>query len=772
MASVQVAIGKKRILGLPLKRIEDPKLVTGSARYIDDIKLSGSLHAAFVRSAYAHAKILKIDVSHALECAGVKWIITGNDIKNVKNMPTIDDEPEKKATPRPVLAIEEVNYVGEPLAVVLAEDVYSAEDAAEMIDVRYEPLEVVEDSESALKPDSPRVHDYLENNVAYHVVHEVGDVEKAFREADEVIKVEFLNQRVAPVSLEPRGIIASHDVGNDALTIWASIQDPHGYRSSIADILNIHESRIRLIVPEVGGAFGAKIAPYPEDVAVAYASMKLKRPIKWIESRRENLLATTHGRGQKQYAEIAVKRDGRILALKVKIIADCGAYNNYSTVEIPETTYKMVPGAYDIAAYRAELFCVFTNKVNQEAYRGAGRPEACYLIERIINIVARKLKLDPVKIRQINYIKKERFPFKSVGGYIYDSGDYEGNLRKALEFSDYERLKHEQREAREKGRLLGIGLVTWIEVCGFGPDAPQTAAITVTKNGDVIIALGGHPHGQGHATPFLQIVADEFGIDTSRISVISGDTGLLPWSSVTAGSRSGALTGSAVLLSARKIKEKMSKIAAHLLDVKNVEMNFEGGKVFSAGSPNKSVEFTRVARAAYQPERLPAGMEPTLFEYTAFVPSNNVFPFGTHIAIVEVDKETGAVKLLKYYATDDCGRVLNPLIVEGQVHGGIVQGIGQAILEQVIYDKNGQNLTSTLADYAMPSAELIPEIRWTRTETLTYSNPLGVKGIGEAGAIASTPVIVNAIEDALAPYDIIIDRMPLRSDYIKSLIKD
>ncbi len=772
MAATQLVVEKQVLLtGQSLKRMEDPKFMTGSGKYVGDIRFPNMLHAAFVRSPHAHAKILRVDVSRALAHPNVRFVLTGNDIKGIRDIPSVDEEPNKKATKRPPLAIEEANYAGEAVAAVFAIDMYSAQDASELVDVEYEPLDSVTDPEAALKGGAPRVHHYHKDNLALHLVHEVGDIEKAFKAADEVVKVELLNQRVNPAALEPRGVLASNDSGTGVLTIWLSTQDPHGLRDGIAEIMNLPQARVRLITPDVGGGFGSKARAYPEDIVVAYASMKTGLPIRWIESRRENLMVTTQGRGQKQYAELAVKRDGRILGYRIKIIFDCGAYNTGATTEIPELTVKMGPGVYDIPAYRAEVLSAFTNKVPHDAYRGAGRPEAAYLIERSMNILARKLKLDPIKVRRVNFIKKEKFPFKTVGGYTYDSADYEANLSKALRVAGYDNLRQEQRRARQEGRLYGIGIVTWTEVCGFGPGFGQSAAVTVTKRGEVIITAGGHPHGQGHWTPFAQLVADELGVEYDKISFVSGDTSMLPWSSVTAGSRSAPLAGTAAMISARKIRDKMSKIAAHKLGQQGAKMVFANGKIYPAGNPTKGLSFAKVADTAYDAEKLPAGMEPTLFEYTAFAPPNYTFPFGTHIAVAEVDKETGVVKLLKYFAIDDCGKIINPMIVEGQVHGGVAQGIGQAMVEEVLFDDNGQNITSTLADYLMPSAELMPEITWDRTETSTNSNPLGVKGIGEAGTIASTPVVMNAVEDALSSYDVVVERMPLRSDYIKSLIK-
>jgi carbon-monoxide dehydrogenase large subunit len=784
MESAQVSVQKgKRLVGQSLKRTEDPKFMTGSGMYLDDLRLPEMLYAAFVRSPHAHAKVVKVDVSPALALPGVVAALTGRDIDGkVEDMPTVDKAgseggastgAHKRATIRKMLAIDEVNFAGEPVAVVFAETMYAAEDAAEAVEVDYEPLDAVVDVEAAMRPSSPKVHDQFPNNVAYHFMHRFGDVDAAFRKADVVVKVRLLNQRIHPVSLEPRGVAAAYDAGNGVLTIWLSTQDPHTLRNSLADLLMTDESSVRVIAPDVGGGFGGKSAPYQEDVVVAYAAKKLLRPIKWEESRREHMLTMTHGRGQHQWAELAVRRDGKILGYKIKVLSDGGAYSDGSTTGLPELTAKMGTGVYDIPTYEADIYSVFTNKVPHGAYRGAGRPEAAYLIERSMNVLASKLKLDPVKVRQVNYIKKEKFPFKTPGGYTYDSADYEKNLAKALEVSGYQKLRQEQREAKAAGRLFGIGIVTWTEICGFGPGLAQTGSVTVNHDGGVILTLGGHPHGQGHAISMIQLAADELGLDQSRFSVRSGDTNMLPWSSMTAGSRSGALTGAAILLSSRKVRDKMAKIAANALNVSTAtKMVFAEGKIYPEGDIGKALKFEEVAEMSYDAEKIPQGMEPTLFEYTAYAPPNYTFPFGTHLAVVEVDRETGVVKVLKYFAIDDCGKLLNPMLVEGQVQGGVMQGAGQALMEELVFDDNGQLLTSTLADYLLPSADTMPEIVWARTETPTYANPMGVKGIGEAGTIAATPVIVNAVEDALSEYGVVVEKMPLRSDYVRSLIRD
>ncbi|MDG6922780.1 MAG: molybdopterin-dependent oxidoreductase, partial [Nitrososphaerota archaeon] len=540
-----------------------------------------------------------------------------------------------------------------------------------------------------------------------------------------------------------------------------------------ADILELPLPRVRVRSPDVGGGFGSKLGLHPEDVVVSIASMRICKPVKWVETRTENLLGTGHGRGQKQFVEVAISEVGKIIGLRVKIIHDAGAYSNGS-IGVAANTYMMATGAYDISNYSAEIVSVLTNKVPQSPYRGAGRPEASYLIERAINIMTHKYKLDPVKIRQINFIPIEKFPYKSASGLTYDSGDYGKSLRKALLVSNYEQLKREQARALEEGRLIGIGLSSWVEITGFSPNFPQTASITVTATGDVIVAAGGLTNGQGHATTFTQIVGNELGLDPRNIFVFQGDTDMLPWSSVTGGSRSGALTGSAVLLATRKIKAKMSKIAAQVLGVDRDDFLFEGGKIRDRIDTSKSIEFTNIASIAYKPLSLPIGLEPTLFEYAAFAPPNNAFTFGTHISMIEVDKESGVIKLLKYIAVDDCGNILNPMVVEGQAVGGIVQGIGQAIMEEVVYDESGQLLTSTLADYTLPSSQSLPQISWDKTLTPTNSNPLGVKGIGEAGTTAGTPTVVNAVENALSQRDpeLVIDCMPLKPEYIVKLMKE
>ena len=777
-ASTRVVTKPTTLVGQPIRRVEDKKFLTGMGHYVDDIKLAGMLHATFVRSTQAHARVAKIETSDALSSPGVGAVLTGADLEG-RVAPLMGGGGEAEAAAGwganasgvvwRALATDTVNDVGEALAVVIGEDAYSAEDGAELVSVEYESLPAVTDPESALKPGSPKVHDYLLSNVSSHSSFSAGDVAKAFKRADEVVKVKLLNQRLSPTPMEPRGVVAQYDEGNGALTIYLSTQDPHGARDELADILSLDRENVRVVAPAVGGAVGGTAGIYPEDPVISYAAKALRRPVKWVETRRENMLTMKQGRGQVQFAELAMSRDGRILGLKVRLVVEGGAYGGES--EMAQITMKMVPGVYDIPNYEATADVVMTNKVPLGAYRGAGRPEASYLIERAVNIVSSRLKLDPVKVRQLNYIKKEKFPFLTSGGHTYDSGDYHANLQKALKLADYDGLLAERRRAREEGRLVGIGLATWVEVCAFGPSWPQTASISVSEEGRVLVSLGGHSHGQGHATTFAQVVADELGVPFDVVSVRDGDTSILPWSSLTAGSRSGALSGSAALLCARKIREKMSLIAAHNLGARSAaKMAFSRGQIYREDQPAKKLKFSDVAAFAYDPYAIPHGMETTLFAYSAYAPKSNTYPFGNHIALVEVDRESGVVKLLKYVAVDDAAKIINPLVAEGQIQGGVVQGIGQALLEDVVNDENGQPMTTTLADYLIPTAEMLPNIIWGTTETPTDSNLLGVKGIGEAGTIAATPTIINAVEDALSSFNVVVDRMPASANYLKSLM--
>jgi aerobic carbon-monoxide dehydrogenase large subunit len=773
LASATQTVSRKAasVIGQPLKRVEDPKFITGTGAYTSDLLPARTLHAAFVRSLHAHAKVTGVDCSKASVIPGVVLALTGKDLLGeVEMMPTVGDwDPDSKPTRRHVLAVDEVNFAGEAVAMVVAEDPYTAEDGAEAVEVTYEALPAVVDPVTALERGAPKVHDYHKDNLAFRSTIKHGSVAKAFKKPDHLIEARFEFPRLSAVPMETRDAIAAYDQASGNLTVWTSTQSPHEARDEIAEVLRLPETRIRLISPDMGGGFGQKGGTFPEQMAVCYASMKVGRPVKWVESRRDNIMASTHGRGQVQEVKAAVRRDGKIMGLTVRLICDGGAYNDWGA-SMPSTTAKMGPGVYDLPAYSAEALTAFTNKAPIGAYRGAGRPEATFMIERTVDLISRRLKLDPVKVRALNYVPRGKFPFKSAGGFVYDSGDYQGNLKKALEYSKFEALKTYRRKARADGRLVGLGLVNYVEVCGFGRNYPQTAAVSVTKQGRVTVTVGANSHGQGHVTAFAQIAAEVLGLDVSDVTVQHGDTANIPWGTITAGSRSAVVGGTAVLLTCMKLRRKMAAIAAKMLGTKADRLEFRDGRV--QAKTGKKLSFSEVAEAAYTPSRLPPRMEPTLYEYTAYAPPDNVFPFGTHVAMVEVDRQTGLLKILKYVAVDDVGHVLNPLIVEGQIQGGVVQGISQALQEQLVFDENGQLTTATLSDYLIPSTDTSPAIECFRTETPSPLNPLGLKGAGEAGTIAATPVMVSAVEDALSGFGAELTRLPLTPEYLFSKMSD
>jgi len=769
---------KAKWVGQRMKRKEDPRLIQGLAHYVDDLALPGQLYAAFLRSPYAHARLQRIDRSAAERAPGVVAVLVGEDVRGVLGMiPTASALPELKVPPHPPLAIEEVNHVGEPVAVVVADDRYRARDAVDLIEVDYEPLPAVTDPEKALEKNSPRVHAQFKDNQACLWKVEAGFPDKAFAKAAHVVRQRFVNQRLIPVAMEPRGVLASYDAGAEQLTVWSSTQIPHLLRTQLAAMLNVPEMRVRVIAPEVGGGFGSKLNVYGEEALIAHLAMKLGRPVKWIETRRENFLATIHGRDQINDVEAAVTKDGRILALKVRLTADLGAYHQLLTAVIPTLTGLLLLGCYKIPAVKIEYVGVFTNKMATDAYRGAGRPEATFLIERMVDLVALDLGIDPVEVRRKNFPRPKDFPYSTPTGVIYDSGNYEATLKKALEQVDYTKLREEQKRLWKQGRYLGIGLSTYVEICAMGPSSAMPAGgwesgtVRIEPTGKVTVLTGASPHGQGQETSFAQIVADELGISPEDVIVTHGDTQAVPYGIGTFGSRATAVGGTAMFLSLQKLKQKLARMAGHLLKVDPKRIEIGEGKLFVKGSPKKSKTFLEVVQAAYMAKTLPAGFEPGLEATTFFEPSNFTFPFGAHVCVVEVDAETGDVHIRRYVAVDDCGNVINPLLVDGQVHGGIVQSIGQALFEEAVYDENGQLVTGELMDYAIPRAGDVPRLETARTVTPSPVNPMGVKGVGEAGTIAATPAIVNAVVDALRPLGVRDIRMPLKRERIWEILQ-
>lgn len=768
-----------KLVGARIKRREDPRLVRGLGHYVDDIQLPNTLHAAILRSPYAHARIKAIRTDEARSHPHVVAVFTGADIRDrVGCVPVASENPTLRVPKRYVLAPDKVCFVGEGVAVVVAEDRYAARDALDLIHVDYEPLPVVSDPEKALAPGAPVIHSEWQDNVAFRFALKQGNLQRAFKDAYKIVKQRLVHQRLAPIALEPRGVLARYLPGEEELTLWSSTQIPHILKTQLSLMLRLPENRVRVIAPEVGGGFGSKLNVYAEEALIGYLAVKLSRPVKWIEGRRENIQATIHGRGQVGEAEVAVKKDGTILGLQYRVVADTGAYHQLLTPGIPPLTGLMLSGAYKIPAIAMEVTGVFTNKMATDAYRGAGRPEATYVVERIMDRVARELGLDPVKLRKKNFPKPKEFPFATATGLMYDSGNYQGALNKGLRLAGYQKWRGEQKKLRRRGRYIGIGLSTYVEICAMGPSAAMPAggwesgAVRVEPTGKVTVLTGISPHGQGQETSFAQIVADELGVDFDDIAVIHGDTAIVPSGIGTFGSRATAVGGTAVLQAAEKVKDKAREIAAHLLEADPDDLVFADGRFSVKGVPRKGISLQQIALEAHLAKNLPKKMEPGLSATSVFEPSNFTFPFGTHICVVEVDPKTGAIQILKYVAVDDCGKVINPLLVDGQIHGGIAQGLGQALLEEVVYDEEGQILSGSLMDYALPKAEDVPRLELSRTETPTPVNPLGVKGVGEAGTIGSTPAVVNAVVDALAPFGVTHIDMPLKPEKIWRLCRE
>jgi carbon-monoxide dehydrogenase large subunit len=797
----------QKYVGQRVKRTEDPRLIKGLGHYVDDIKLPDTLHVAFLRSMYAHARITSIDVSEALKAPGVVAVYTGRDVaEKIGPVPCASALPDLKVPDHRPLAADKVYFVGHPVAAVVAMDRYSARDAVDLIMVDYEELPVVVDAEEAATGGAV-VHEQFGDNVAYKLRAGEGDIDAALGSADRVIKQRMVNQRLAPIAMEPRGVLARYLPGEEELTVWSSTQIPHLLRTQLALMIGIPENKLRVITPEVGGGFGSKLNVYGEEALLGWIAMQLGQPVKWIETRRENMQATIHGRGQIGYIEIGCKTDGTITGLRYNVFADLGAYHQLLTPAIPTLTGLMLSGAYKIPAIQINVTGVFTNKMATDAYRGAGRPEATYVVERAIDLVAAELGLDPVEVRRKNFPAPEEFPFQTATGLFYDSGNYEGALQKALEITDYAKLREEQKRARDEGRIMGIGVSTYVEICALGPSQAmpaggwESATVRVEPTGKVTILTGASPHGQGQETSFAQIAADELGVDIADVTVIHGDTSIVQYGIGTFGSRATAVGGTAVMVALEKLKEKANKIAAHLLqaDVSKVVWDENGfhlepepakvaagasvpeaalpaGQAPGAALPEpetdgkKGVTLQDVALAAHLAKDLPPDMEPGLSATYFFEPKNFTFPFGTHVAVVEIDRETGEINFKRYVAVDDCGKVINPMLVDGQVQGGIVQSIGQALYEEIVYDEQGQLVTGTLMDYAVPKAAMIPWFELDRTETPTDVNPLGVKGVGEAGTIGATPAIVNAVVDALSPFGVRHLDMPIRPETIWRLI--
>lgn len=772
-----------KTVGARIKRREDPRLIQGLAHYVDDIKLPDTLHVAILRSPYAHARINAIDTAAAQNLPGVKAVVTGDDIKDtIGGIPCAATDPEGfpgiKVPHHPVLATDKVRFVGEPIAAVAATDAYIARDALDLIEVDCDLLDAVNSADAALAEGAPVLHEDWDDNLAFTWQIAGGDIDAAFAEADHIVSQRIDHQRLVPNPIETRGVLAQYTRGKDQLTLWSSTQIPHLLRTQLSIMLDMAENHMRVIAPEVGGGFGCKLNVYAEEALIGHLAKQLDQPVKWIESRRENFLHTIHGRDQVGQVELAVNSDGAILGLKYTVTADVGAYYQLLTPAIPTLTGLMLCGSYTFQNVQMDLTAAFTNKMATDAYRGAGRPEATYLIERMIDIVAHDLDLDPLDVRRKNFIGKDAFPHETGTALAYDSGDYTAALNRALKMADYDALRQQQADLRARGRYLGIGFSTYVEICGMGPSAAmpaggwESSTVRVDPTGKVTVLTGVSPHGQGQETTFAQLVADGLGVDLEDIRIIHGDTDAVQYGIGTFGSRATAVGGTAMVHAMGKIKDKVIKIAAHLMESNPQDIVLEDGKYSVHGAPESGLSLAEIAQVAHVGVGLPPETEPGLAESHFFEPPNFTYPFGTHIAVVEVDADTGEVDLQRYIAVDDCGNIINPLIVEGQVHGGIAQGVGQALYEEAIYDATGQMLTGSFMDYALPKAHDFPRFELDNTVTPSPVNPMGVKGVGEAGTIGSTPAIANAVIDALKPFGVRHIDLPLRPEKLWKLMQE
>lgn len=757
------AVDRPNVVGTPLLRKEDARLLTGRTNWTDNISVPGTLHMAILRSPMAHARLTRVDVSAALERPGVVAAFSANDLGDkLGSMPCVWPVTDDIKIPdHPPLAKGEVRFVGDAIAVVVATGRYQAADALEAIEVDYVPLPPVLDMTAAIADGADLVHTELGANASYTWKLAGGDYEAAKAKADRVFTRRYVNQRLIPMAMEPRAVLAVPS-GAGELTLWTSTQIPHIVRVLLSLTAGIPEHKLRIIAPDVGGGFGSKLQFYREECIAAVVALELGRPVKWVETRSENAQATHHGRDQLQEIEVAVNNDGKLLGMRVDLLANMGAYMMIITPGIPLLGAWMYHSIYKMEAYDFTCTGVFTTTTPTDAYRGAGRPEATFAVERLMDDLAAELGMDPMELRRKNWIEHHEFPYDTISGMTYDSGNYEAATDKAMTMFGYHDLRAEQKKRRESGDpvQLGIGISTFTEMCGLAPSRIlsalkyvaggwEHATIRVLPTGVVEVVTGTSPHGQGHVTAWSQIAADALGVDPDAISVIYGDTATSPFGMDTYGSRSLVVGGMAVLQAAERVVEKAKQVAAHMLEADAGDLEFANGAFSVKGSPGTSKSIQEVAFEAFTSHDLPDGVEPTLQASSTIDPQTFSFPHGTHLCAVEVDTETGMTKIRTYVAVDDIGKVINPMIVEGQVHGGIAQGIAQALYEEAVYDDDGNLVTGSLVDYLVPAAPDLPSFTTDRNETPSTTNPLGVKGVGEAGTIASTPAVVNAVVDAI-----------------------
>jgi carbon-monoxide dehydrogenase large subunit len=767
---------RTKVVGTRVPRIEDERFLTGRGTYVADLEWEDMVHAAFLPSPYAHARLRHVDVSRARTRPGVLASFSGAELKAAwRPIPAIDlDDAEAFHTPAYwPLPVEAVHHAGQAVAVVVAKDAASARDALEDIEVAYDPLPTVLEAEAALRPGAPQLHPKVPGNLGFRWTLQGGDAGAAFRQADVVVERRLVNPRLQPAPMEPDAAVASWDAGTGRLTLWVTSQNPHDIRSDVAKCLRLTAKEVRVVSPDVGGGFGAKVALYPQAAVVAHLARVVGRPVRWVATRTENFQTMTHGRDQVQDVRLAATWDGTILGLRVRAYANLGAYLSTAGAVVPSAPFgEMLSGCYRMRAVEAEVLGAYTNTAPTGPYRGAGRPEAAYLVERMVDLLARKLGMDPSEIRRRNFVPRDAFPYAAITGRTYDSGDYAGTMDKALAFVGYARLREEQARAREEGRLVGIGLSTYVEMCGVGPGMKGHSTVRVTPQGRVLVRTGAMPHGQGGATMLAQIVGEALGVPVELVDVLYGDTDAVPRGVGTFGSRTTAIEGASVAMSAAKVVEKARRLAAHFLEARPEDVVFEAGRFHVRGVEGPSRTVAQVAVEAGAATRLPSGLDPALEASSSFDPEDFVYPFGTHVCVVEVERETGIVDILRYLAVDDVGKVVNPMIVEGQVHGGVLQGIAQALWEEARYDGDGNLLTSSFLEYAMPTATEAPTIETERTVTPTSLNVLGAKGVGETGSIAAPAAVVNAVVDALSALGIEHLDMPLTPEKVWRAIRE
>jgi carbon-monoxide dehydrogenase large subunit len=745
-----------REIGAQRKRVEDPRLVRGEGQYVDDMRLPGTLEVVFVRSDYAHARINSVDLSAALAQPGVVAAWDGEHVKNVTRMANTIAIEDKNVSPLPPLAHGKVTLAGYPVVAIAAESKYAARDGAALVEIDYDPLPVVTDPEQAMQPGAPLLWPDFGSNVAYHFVRDGGDVDAVFANAEHTLSLRLKHSRLAQVPMEPRGILASYDRANDLLTVWRSTQSPFGTRGTIAQVTGRPPSSIRVIAPDVGGGFGAKGGLYPDELLVVLMALELDRPVRWVSTRMEDLLFTMQGRDQVNLVDVAYTSEGVMTGLKVKTIHNVGGVLLTHGAAPPLRVRDFASGAYRFKAHRAEAYGVYTNTGPTGPYRGAGRPEAAYVAEQAMEAVAKALDLDPIEARRRNFIQPEQFPYKTPIGSVYDSGDYDLATKRALEMAGYEQLREEQRQARERGELYGIGVATTIEVSAQGS---EYGSVEIEPDGTIVAKTGSSSHGQGHETSFAQVVADRLGVPFEKVKIVHGDTASMPRGGGTGGSRSMVVGGSALSKSSDAVIEKAVRVASAMLEVSAEDLVFVRGGVQVQGAPEQRLELAEIAAAAKEGIGLPEG-ERGLRDESDFSAEVSAIPFAASVVVVKIEKETGTVKLERMVVVDDIGTVVNPLIVYGQIMGGLTQGIAESLYEHLEWDSEGQPLTATLQDYAVPTAHMLPTYELDMTITKSPYNPIGAKGVGESGCVSAPPAITNAVMDALAPLGITNIGMP------------